>query len=316
MRASLPRREIARQQLQIAHDEIASRTRPPHGLRRESAPKLEPGKARTSISAARDGILRKPYGHPGDISGQTPVPARRVRCPEAPFVGAMAATSCRKPSRRPRPAAAKARCTLASLFSLCKAGSPESPFRKPRGRLARNAQRIGGGGLVKILDIFPCKEEFPPRGEPMTSRPQERPLLRVPLAQAVQINKVTHFLYFSFSFFDIPGHRPRSPDRRTGSAHRQHPASSSGRKAAARRRPAQGAIAGNHGHPRHSITLGSIEKMRRSPNSRQCFLKHVLRQLAIPHQAHAYGEEDRCGFVVKGPESLAIARGDRIKQAT
>jgi hypothetical protein len=38
-------------------------------------------------------------------------------------------------------------------------------------------------------------------------------------------------------------------------------------------------------------------------------LKHVLRQVAIPHQAHAYREEDRRGFIVKGPESLAIARG-------
>jgi hypothetical protein len=37
-------------------------------------------------------------------------------------------------------------------------------------------------------------------------------------------------------------------------------------------------------------------------------LERVLRQVAIPHQAHAYGEEDRRGFVVKGPESLAIAR--------
>ena len=56
--------------------------------------------------------------------------------------------------------------------------------------------------------------------------------------------------------------------------------------------------------------------MRLPPNSRHCFLKHVLRQVAVPHQALAYGEEDRCGFVVKGPESLAVTRGDRVKQAT
>ena len=54
--------------------------------------------------------------------------------------------------------------------------------------------------------------------------------------------------------------------------------------------------------------------MRLPPNSRHCFLKHVLRQVAIPHQAHAYGEEDRRGFVVKGPESLAVTQGDGFKQ--
>jgi len=55
--------------------------------------------------------------------------------------------------------------------------------------------------------------------------------------------------------------------------------------------------------------------MRLPPNSCHCFLKHVLRLAAIPHKAHAYGEKERRGFVVKGAESLAIARGDCLKQA-
>jgi hypothetical protein len=38
----------------------------------------------------------------------------------------------------------------------------------------------------------------------------------------------------------------------------------------------------------------------------------VLCQIAIPRETHAY---DRCGFVVKGSESLAVARGNGLKQA-
>ena len=55
--------------------------------------------------------------------------------------------------------------------------------------------------------------------------------------------------------------------------------------------------------------------MRLAPNSGHRFLEHVLRQLAIPHEAKADAKKDRLGGVVKGSESLGVARSDGFEQA-
>jgi len=47
--------------------------------------------------------------------------------------------------------------------------------------------------------------------------------------------------------------------------------------------------------------------MRLAPNSRHCFLQHILGKVAIAHQAHAYRKKDGGRPAVNGAKGFLVA---------